>query len=262
MKQRIITGAIAMALFLPILIIGNVPFLVLIYAMASIGLYELLRMKKISTISIPSLLSFLLLWIMLIPNRYMDIFESLQYDKFDFVLIGTFLLLTVTVITKNAFTFDDAAFLILSALYVGIAFYYFFETRELGLVYILFVQITVWATDSGAYFAGRAFGKRKLWPEISPKKTIEGFFGGIVSALIVALLFFLLSDIDMKMGLLLVMGVVISIFGQFGDLVQSAYKRHYGVKDSGKILPGHGGILDRFDSMIFVLPILHFLLFL
>jgi phosphatidate cytidylyltransferase len=103
-------------------------------------------------------------------------------------------------------------------------------------------------------------GKRKLWPEISPNKTIEGFVGGVVCAIIVAIVFKLLANIDQTMIELLVIGIIVSLFGQMGDLVQSAFKRHYGVKDSGKILPGHGGILDRFDSLMFIMPILAFLL--
>ena len=101
-------------------------------------------------------------------------------------------------------------------------------------------------------------GKRKLWPEISPNKTIEGFVGGVVCAIIVAIVFKLLANIDQTMIELLVIGIIVSLFGQMGDLVQSAFKRHYGVKDSGKILPGHGGILDRFDSLMFIMPILAF----
>ena len=263
MKQRIITAIIAMALFLPILIYGNIPFLVLIYAMATIGLYELIKMKKLPLMTISSVLAFILVWIMLIPDRYSNFFEMIKYEKIDIVIIIAFLLLVVTVISKNAFTFDDAAFLLLSSLYIGVAFYYFFATRDAnnGLVTILFVLITIWVTDSGAYFVGRSLGKRKLWPEISPHKTVEGFLGGVGSALIVATLFSLLSDIDYNISKLIIMALLISIFGQLGDLVQSAYKRHYGVKDSGNILPGHGGILDRFDSLIFILPILHFFIF-
>ena len=263
MKQRIITAVVAMALFLPILIYGNIPFLVLIYAMATIGLYELIKMKKMPLMTISSVLSFLLVWVLLIPDRYNHFFEMIKYDKMDIIIIIAFLLLVITVLSKNAFTFDDASFLLLASLYIGVAFYYFFATRDAdnGLVTLLFVLITIWVTDSGAYFVGRSLGKRKLWPEISPNKTVEGFLGGIGSAIIVAILFYLLSTIDYNISKLIVMALLISVFGQLGDLVQSAYKRHYGVKDSGNILPGHGGILDRFDSLIFILPILHFFIF-
>ena len=96
-------------------------------------------------------------------------------------------------------------------------------------------------------------------PEISPKKTVEGSLGGILSALVVALLFYFFADLGLSLAKLLVVTVVLSVFGQVGDLAESAFKRHYGVKDSGRILPGHGGILDRFDSLLFVWPLLYFL---
>jgi phosphatidate cytidylyltransferase len=169
------------------------------------------------------------------------------------------LFLSYTVATKNRFTFDDVAFSIVSTLYIGMGFYYFIETREAGLVYIFYSLFIIWATDSGAYFIGRAMGKRKLWPEISPNKTIEGSVGGVVSAVIVSILFSLLTEIDATIMGLAFVTIFLSIFGQIGDLVESALKRHYQVKDSGTILPGHGGILDRFDSLLFVWPLIHFL---
>ena len=119
----------------------------------------------------------------------------------------------------------------------------------------------VWTTDSGAYFVGRKLGKHKLWPEISPKKTIEGSIGGVVIAVIFAVLMQLIYPFASSWTLLIVVTIIASIIGQMGDLVESAIKRHYGVKDSGTILPGHGGILDRFDSLLFAVPLLHFVHF-
>src|SRR5690606_14527032 len=104
-------------------------------------------------------------------------------------------------------------------------------------------------------------GKRKLWPEISPNKTIEGFVGGILWAVGIALVFAYFAGMEQPMVLVVIVAIVASIFGQLGDLVESALKRHFNVKDSGKMLPGHGGILDRFDSILFVMPLLHFLHF-
>ncbi len=263
MKQRIITAVIAMALFLPILIYGNLPFLFLIYAMATIGLHELIKMKKLPMMTISTLLAFLMLWVLLIPDEFHSFFTMISYDKMDLLIIGAFLLLIVTVVSKNAFTYDDAAFLVLSVLYIGVSFYYFYHTRagEAGLATILFVLITIWVTDSGAYFVGRSLGKRQLWPHISPNKADEGFFGGIALAIIASILFYFFNVLDYNIGKMMIIALLIAVFGQLGDLVQSAYKRHYGVKDAGNILPGHGGILDRFDSLLFVLPILHFFIF-
>jgi phosphatidate cytidylyltransferase len=258
MKQRIITAVIAAAVFLPLVFIGGVPFILLTYLIASVGLFELLRMRKLKLFSVPGLISLAVLWIFLLPQQFQGFLMEQDISKVEVVLLAVLLFLTYTVATKNRFTFDDVAFSIMATLYVGMGFLYFIEIREAGLIFIFYSLFIIWATDSGAYFLGRAFGKHKLWPEISPKKTIEGSVGGIVCAVIVALLFFIFADMDISLFKLMVITIVLSIFGQVGDLVESALKRHYDVKDSGKILPGHGGILDRFDSLLFVWPLLHF----
>ena len=146
--------------------------------MATIGLFELLRMKNLHKLSFVSILSYLLLWIVLLPNEYTEFLRRTHYDKIQVVLIGVLLLLVYTVVSKNHFNFDDAGFILLSIVYVGIGFYSMYITREMKLTYIFYALFTIWATDSGAYFVGRSIGKRKLWPEISPNKTVGGFFGG------------------------------------------------------------------------------------
>ncbi|XJZ28530.1 phosphatidate cytidylyltransferase [Bacillota bacterium Lsc_1132] len=259
MKQRIITGVVAAAIFLPIVYVGGIPFILLTYVLATVGLYELLKMRKLSLYSIPGLLSALMLWVLLFPRQYSAVMDTLPYSKTELGIALILLLLTYTVITKNRVTFEDVSFMILSVLYVGIGFYFFVETRQAGgLVYLFYSLFMIWATDSGAYFIGKAYGKKKLWPEISPNKTVGGFVGGIISALFVAVLFSFLTDMNVSIFTLMAITVVLSIFGQIGDLVESALKRHFNVKDSGTILPGHGGILDRFDSLLFVWPLLHF----
>lgn len=261
MKQRIITAIVALAVFVPIVMIGGLPFTALMYLLATIGVVELLNMKKIKPLSFPSIVSLLLTWVFLLPTSSDAAFQMVSEHKVEVALFATLLLLMYTVVVKNVFTFDGVGFLLLTTLYVGLGFHYFIEVRsEYGLTYLFFAFLLIWATDSGAYFIGRAMGKRKLWPEISPNKTIEGFVGGVVCALVVAIIFKVASGIEQSMGAVLLIGIIISLFGQMGDLVQSAFKRHYGVKDSSKLLPGHGGILDRFDSLLFIMPILAFLL--
>jgi phosphatidate cytidylyltransferase len=255
MKQRIITGVVAAALFLPIVFYGGLPFVLLTYFLATIGLYELFKMRKLSIFSVHGLLSILFLWVILFPKQYDHVLTTFNYSKVELGIAFILLLLTYTVITKNLFTFEDVGFSILSAIYVGIGFYFFMETRDAGIVYIFYSLFMVWATDSGAYFIGKATGKRKLWPEISPNKTVEGSLGGVFCAVLVAILFVLFTDIKTT---IIAITIVLSVFGQIGDLVESALKRHFNVKDSGNILPGHGGILDRFDSLLFVFPLLHF----
>lgn len=238
--------------------------MLLAYFLGTVALYELLRMKKMNIFSIPGILSLLILWLLIMPvEQYENIFSSLEMDKTDILLVGVLLLLTYSVVSKNRFTYDDIAFMLLSIIYIGLGFHYFYETRdaENGLTLIFYSLFIIWATDSGAYFVGKSLGKRKLWPEISPNKTVEGSIGGVVCAIVVAILFGLLTDLGESILQITLITIVLSVFGQIGDLAESAFKRHYGVKDSGKLLPGHGGVLDRFDSLLFVWPLLHLLQF-
>lgn len=262
MKQRIITAVIAAALFIPFVVYGNLPFTILVYAMAAVGLFEMLRMKGISIFSIQGILGVLALFIILMPGNWAkEVEEALSFSQLELLSIIAMLLLIYTVLVKNKVTFDTVGFILASVFYVGVGFHYFIETREVGIPYIIFALVIVWSTDSGAYFVGRKLGKHKLWPEISPKKTIEGFVGGIIIALVATVIFQYFAQLDVNYAILLLVALVASIVGQLGDLVESAIKRHFNVKDSGTILPGHGGILDRFDSLIFVLPLLHFIHF-
>jgi phosphatidate cytidylyltransferase len=264
MKVRIITAIVAILLFLPIVLVGDWLFTLAVYLLATVGLIELIKMKKISLFSFPTILSIILLWLVLYPDKVFEVTESFHMQKLDLLLLGVFLLMAYIVLVKNSFTFEHAAFLILSIIYVGIGFYYLMETRgndTAGLLNLVYALLVIWATDTGAYFVGRAWGKHKLWPEISPKKTIEGSIGGIVIAVIIAVIYQLSTHFHPDLGLVIIVTIIISIFGQLGDLVESAIKRSFQVKDSGNILPGHGGILDRFDSLIFMIPIVHLIQF-
>ncbi|SKA33626.1 phosphatidate cytidylyltransferase [Consotaella salsifontis] len=120
---------------------------------------------------------------------------------------------------------------------------------DAGLISIGFVICVVWATDIFAYFAGRTFGGPKLMPKVSPKKTISGAFGGLLAGILVATVYFWLvtGAVDTRLALL---AALLSIVGQAGDLFESWVKRRFGVKDSGRILPGHGGLLDRIDALV------------
>lgn len=262
MKLRIITAVIAAAVFIPLVIIGSWPFIITVYLIGTIGLFELLRMRGIHLFSIPGILAWIGLAVLLLPEAYREAFESkIGYTKIEVGFIIVLLMLIYTVVVKNRFTFDHASFAIFGAIYVGIGFHYLIETRLAGVEYIAYALIVIWMTDIGAYFTGRKIGKRKLWPEISPNKTIEGSIGGITSAVVFACIFQAIYPVASSYAVLIAITVVASIIGQIGDLVASAIKRHYDVKDSGKLLPGHGGVLDRFDSLLFVLPLLHFLQF-
>ncbi|SFA77092.1 phosphatidate cytidylyltransferase [Lentibacillus halodurans] len=262
MKQRIQTAIMAFLIFIPVVVIGGMIFNVFVYLLAAIALLELIRMRKIGHYYIPVMIAVILLWLLLVPESA-GIFQG--FEKSELIMAFVLFLLSYTVMAKNKFTFDDAGFILLTIIYVGMGFFYLIETRDgsnaAALANIFYVLVVIWATDTGAYFCGRALGKRKLWPEISPNKTIEGAIGGVVLATAAGIIFHIAYPFPYDMIIVIAVTVLVSIFGQIGDLVESAFKRHYGVKDSGNLLPGHGGILDRLDSLLFVLPLLHFINF-
>ena len=144
---------------------------------------------------------------------------------------------------------------ILGVLYVGFFVPHITLLRELpggdGWRWVLFTVAVVFASDTGGYFAGRAYGRRKLMPAVSPKKTVEGAIGAVLGAVLAALLMHVLVHRALTVPEAVGLAIVSSALAQFGDLCESALKRAFGAKDSGWIIPGHGGILDRLDSLLF-----------
>lgn len=259
MIKRVIWGAIALIIFIPLLIIGGLTFQIFIGIIAMIGVMEMLRMRRLEVFSFEGILSMLAAFSLVIPLQNYLTFLPVD-GSFSVFCLLMFITLAGTVISSDNYSFDDAAFPLLSSVYVGFGFQSLVNARTAGIDKVLLALFIVWATDTGAYLVGRQFGKHKLIPKVSPNKTIEGSIGGIISAVIVALIF-MLFDKDVytphHFAVMIVLVAIFSIFAQFGDLVESAIKRRYAVKDSGKLIPGHGGILDRCDSLIFVFPIMH-----
>lgn len=254
MKTRTITSLAALAIFVPILWIGSWPLLVGSLGLAIIAMSEIFMMKKKRFFSLTGLTAVLTAAVLVVPEEMLAFLPTVLTSHHLFYLSGM-LLLAMTVLSKNDFTFDDAGVFMLAALYIGTGFHYFLATAEYGFFMVLFVLMIVWGSDIGAYLVGMRFGKHKLAPLISPNKSVEGAVGGILFAAAVAILYGqFYNPFGFSLRTLFTMGVILSMVGQLGDLTESAYKRYFGVKDSGKILPGHGGILDRFDSMLFVMP--------
>lgn len=261
MKQRVITAAVALVLFIPIIWIGGIAVELTAAILAVVGVYELFRMKGLTLLSFEGVLSAVGAVLLVLPKERWFFFLPENVSTFMLFYLIVMILLGTSVISKNTYTIDEAGFPVLVSLYVGKGFQNFVNARTESLAVLIFGLFIVWATDIGAYMVGRRYGQHKLSPDISPNKTIEGALGGIGSAVVVAFLYLLLYPakelFNHGMFVMLLMTIIFSAVGQFGDLVESAIKRHYDVKDSGNILPGHGGILDRFDSLLFVFPIMH-----
>lgn len=260
MKMRIITAIIGLLIFVPIVLLGGWSFTILTYLLATIALFELIRMYDKNHYFYYLSLASIFLWLVLYPNDQLIILTN-TYTKFDLTIIFIIFLLFFTVASKNKFSFEQASVLLLATLYIGIGFSYLIVLRSEGINFLLFVLFTIWATDTGAYFVGRSFGKRKLWPAISPNKTVGGAIGGLIIAMIVGIAFQFIYPFNFSLFSVVLLSSMISIMGQIGDLVASALKRHFNVKDAGSIFPGHGGVLDRFDSLLFVLVILSIIRF-
>lgn len=257
MKQRVITAVVALIIFIPIIVAGHIWIDIAAFALGLVALSEVLIMRKKLLVSPEAIISGLGILLIIAPQGWWaDLPHFL--DPWYIVYLFVLLLLMRTVVSKNRFSFDDAGMITLSMLYIGIGFHFFVAARAVSLVALLYALFIVWTTDSGAYMIGRKLGKHKLAPHISPNKTWEGSIGGSLVATIVGSVFWYFFPIGhYSLIVMIILTLIFSIVGQFGDLVESALKRYYGVKDSGKILPGHGGILDRFDSLLLVLPVIH-----
>ena len=220
-------------------------------------------MKDLELLSFEGVIAAVGVIFLVLPKKNWFFFLSDKVDNFSLFYLMVMILLATAVFSKNTYTLDEAAFPILVSLYVGVGFQNFVIARQAGLEMLMYALLVVWSTDIGAYQIGSMMGKNKLAPAISPNKSVEGAIGGILSAVVVTLIYLLLFPakefFPYNTGVMILFTMLFSMVGQLGDLVESAIKRHYGVKDSGSILPGHGGILDRFDSLLFVFPFMHLL---
>ena len=178
-----------------------------------------------------------------------------------FLGVFTYFLFTVSRHTGEAYAthFKELMFSIFGLIYVVFLplFFPLLRSEPNGLSWVMTFLIIVWASDIGAYFAGKKWGRRKLFEAVSPKKTWEGSVGGLVCSWAAVLIFKLLIFKELTWGSVFCVTLVISVSAQVGDLCESFLKRAFHIKDSGSFLPGHGGFLDRFDGVVFALPVMY-----
>ena len=191
-------------------------------------------------------------------------FQHGFYFNFNLSEILALLLIVIAVITLFKFPkelYFDNGKLIFTVIYTALPFSFalglpkFSMAEETFTLEVFFLFVLIWSSDSFAFFTGKFFGKHKMAPKISPKKTWEGFAGGVFFTLIIG--YFIEMKFPDLRGNYIIVGFLVSVFAPFGDLVESQLKRNFGVKDSGNIIPGHGGILDRLDSFIICAPVVY-----
>lgn len=256
--QRTFSGLIFISIVIASILWHPYAFAVVFFAAIFLGLYEFYKLTyKPETIEINVIVG-TLGGMILFANGFLHAYgltSPMIYSTYAFYLIIVFI---AELFRKKANPINNWAYYFLGQIYVAIPFSL--------LNYIIFIQgyqpwlllalfITLWVNDTGAYITGMLFGKHKLFERVSPKKTWEGFIGGAVFALISG---YVLSRFitDISLWQWLVFSEIVVIFGTLGDLSESLLKRTENVKDAGKLIPGHGGILDRFDSMILAAPVI------
>ncbi|NLI58230.1 MAG: phosphatidate cytidylyltransferase [Clostridium sp.] len=266
MKTRVISGVIGFCILVAVLLAGKLVLSIAVSIICFIALYEFY--KSISKagykpVKLPGYLSAFIL-------AFLGFDHSLTPTEFSgflriFVFISIVFLFSFIIFQNKKHNIIDISLSFFSIFYITFLFSFIILTRNLtgGKYLVWFIFIGAWATDTFAYFSGRLFGKRKLIPSISPKKTVEGSIGGVVGCMLITVLYGLyLSKINIFDGLaiyqLAPLGLLCGIISQVGDLAASSVKRYVNVKDYGNIMPGHGGALDRFDSILFCAPVVYF----
>ncbi len=245
MVKRIITALVIIACVIPPLLYGGILLKVLvglIVLVASFELVSLLPNRKSLSTALLALLFLLNGCLVIIPEKY---------SFFAFAVL-IFVQLATPLFRKRVLT-EDVFFLIAISTITFILGKVFFYIYSYNHLYIWYILLATYGCDTGAYFVGSIFGKTKLLPEISPKKTVEGAVGGWATGAILSALFAIFVVKDMPLILLIVGSLWLPIVSQIGDLSFSNIKRDYHIKDFSNIFPGHGGFLDRIDSLIFTL---------
>lgn len=274
MKQRIITGIILVLIMLPILLFAQTPVLPIAIAIGSvIAMFELMRCIGLQkayafaiplyalAASLPFLSRFMALGSLNATIKPESTRHLAQYGAILMIAV-LFYFFTVAIFSRGKYNLSDVCVLFATAFYILMGFnaiIILHDNEVGGHVLYLAIFISAWVTDVFAYFCGMLFGrggKHKLIPDVSPKKTVEGSIGGMIFCVLIMIVFGMLcnwlTDYDSKIIMFAVGGFLASIVSQIGDLLMSYVKRHYGIKDFSQLFPGHGGVLDRFDSIFAV----------
>ena len=253
--NRILVGIVGIPIVLYLIYLGETYFSLFIFFVSVIALYEFHNMFKTKNISRDFIVS-------IFANFFViSIFANFPNIETYLIFLGLILILSfIIILFSNENSVKSLFTIVFGIIYISFSFgtlilnRNFFVEKQ-GIYFTFFLFGTIWSFDSFAYFVGKFFGKKKLFERISPKKTWEGEIGGIIGAILFSIFFKIQFLNFLEMSDVIIIAILCSIFGTFGDLFESMLKRNCEIKDSSKLLFGHGGVLDRFDSLIFVSPI-------
>lgn len=249
--ERVFGGAIILAILLLITFLGRVPFIIGIGAFSFIGLYEMKEVLKKININIPLKLLFVTNTLIMIA-AFAD-----NTDLYMTTFAICLLMLLICIIFDSKYNLMDGFGASFTMLYVSFLMSHIIRIQNINYIWLLY--LTAWGSDTFAYLVGSTIGKHKidLIAHISPNKTLEGCLGGVIGAIILNIIYVSSENLDIRILDVLIFTIIAASLSQVGDLVASYIKRQTGIKDFGHIIIGHGGILDRFDSLLFIAPVLY-----
>lgn len=244
-------GALLLAPFLFFLYIGGIWLKFFILILALIGMHEIYSISKEKSIHPISIAGYALC-----IAYYFSLGKSINYEFVFFALITAMVIMFFVPVFNTDYNYVDISMTLLAFLYVAVFFGFIvlIDGKPYGNYFTWLIFVSSWICDTCAYYTGRLFGKHKLIPKVSPKKTVEGAIGGFLGCIAACALYGLFAvsmGVPVPFHHFVLIGIINGVFSQFGDLAGSTYKRYTGVKDYGKIIPGHGGVLDRFESSLF-----------
>ena len=264
---RLISGILLLTFTFVTMFFGGQLLLITLFMISLIGLYELYKVMKFENTPL-ACVGYLgaFAWYLNIdtkPNAILDI-KVPELMIFSIVVVAALL---IFVVKYPKYSANQLFSTIFGIFYIPVMISFIFKTREtiaFGQWLAWMVYVSSWGSDTCAYAVGRLFGRHKLAPSLSPKKSIEGSVGGIIGSALIGVIFgLIMSNFTGKSENLIIIFAVIgglgSVISQIGDLAASGIKRNYDIKDYGHLIPGHGGILDRYDSIIITAPIVYFL---
>lgn len=257
---RLLVALLGMPLILAACYFGKVYFLVFALGIALLSFYEFSIFVKNKGMNLNKWVGYAAI-ILLVSNRYTPFF-----DNTNFIILFVVVISLIELFRNNGSAIFNLSGTLFGVMYLGLFASSLVGIREyypvLGDFYyrggyiIISVFVSIWVCDSAAYYGGSAIGKHKLFPRVSPKKTWEGaIFGFVFSILAMITARFIILDF-LSWNSAIILGVIVGIIGQLGDLIESLFKRDVVVKDSSNIIPGHGGIFDRFDSLLYTAPVI------